>query len=54
MWGRETAGIAKGQVRRWIATSWMTGASKFFRLVTQIPMLGVGAYLALDGSSPAA
>jgi ATP-binding cassette subfamily C protein len=29
---------------------WISGASKFSRLVTQIVMLGVGAYLALHGS----
>jgi ATP-binding cassette, subfamily C, bacterial len=29
---------------------WISGASKFARLVTQIVMLGVGAYLALHGS----
>jgi len=29
---------------------WISGASKFSRLVTQIIMLGVGAYLALHGS----
>ena len=36
-------------MRRSTASFWISGASHFLRLITQIAILGWGAYLALDG-----
>lgn len=49
MWGRETAESLKAQVSAQDRNILMTGASKFFRLGTQVAMLGWGAMLSLDG-----
>lgn len=48
-WGREQANALKAQVDGQERNVWISGSSKFVRLVTQILMLGVGAYLALRG-----
>lgn len=48
-WGREQAGALKAQLDGQERNVWISGSSKFVRLVTQILMLGVGAYLALNG-----
>lgn len=49
MWGRETAESLKSQVMAQDRNIMMTGASKFFRLGTQVAMLGWGAILSLEG-----
>lgn len=49
MWGRETAESLKSQVSAQDRNIMMTGASKFFRLGTQVAMLGWGAMLSLEG-----
>ena len=49
MWGRETAESLKAQVSAQDRNIMMTGASKFFRLGTQVAMLGWGAMLSLEG-----
>jgi len=49
MWGRETAESLKAQVSAQDRNILMTGASKFFRLGTQVAMLGWGAMLSLEG-----
>ncbi len=49
MWGRETAESLKAQTIAQDRNVLMTGLSKFLRLCTQIAILGVGAWLALDG-----
>ncbi|CAH1672207.1 Type I secretion system permease/ATPase [Hyphomicrobiales bacterium] len=49
MWGRETAASLKAQVSAQDRNIMMTGASKFFRLGTQVAMLGWGAMLSLEG-----
>ncbi|MGO4173215.1 type I secretion system permease/ATPase [Bosea sp. TAF32] len=49
MWGRETAESLKAQVSAQDRNIVMTGASKFFRLGTQVAMLGWGAMLSLEG-----
>ena len=49
MWGRETAESLKSQVSAQDRNILMTGASKFFRLGTQVAMLGWGAMLSLEG-----
>lgn len=49
IWGRETAESLKAQVSAQDRNIMMTGLSKFFRLGTQIAMLGWGAWLSLSG-----
>ncbi|HEV7256220.1 MAG TPA: type I secretion system permease/ATPase [Bosea sp. (in: a-proteobacteria)] len=49
IWGRETAESLKAQVSAQDRNILMTGFSKFFRLGTQIAMLGWGAWLSLSG-----
>lgn len=49
IWGRETAESLKAQVSAQDRNIMMTGFSKFFRLGTQIAMLGWGAWLSLSG-----
>lgn len=48
-WGRTQAEALKAQLDGQERNVWISGSSKFVRLVTQIMMLGVGAYLALKG-----
>lgn len=48
-WGREQANALKAQLDGQERNVWISGSSKFVRLVTQILLLGVGAYLALRG-----
>jgi ATP-binding cassette subfamily C protein len=50
IWGRETAESLKAQVCAQDRNVMMTALSKFFRLGTQIAMLGWGAWLSLEGS----
>lgn len=50
IWGRETAESLKAQVSAQDRNNIMTAISKFFRLGTQIAMLGWGAWLSLEGS----
>lgn len=50
IWGRETAESLKAQVSAQDRNIVMTALSKFFRLGTQIAMLGWGAWLSLEGS----
>jgi ATP-binding cassette subfamily C protein len=50
IWGRETAESLKAQVSAQDRNIIMTALSKFFRLGTQIAMLGWGAWLSLEGS----
>lgn len=50
IWGRETVESLKSQVSAQDRNIIMTGLSKFFRLGTQIAMLGWGAWLSLEGS----
>lgn len=49
IWGRETAESLRAQVSAQDRNVVMTGISKFFRLATQIAMLGWGAWLSLSG-----
>src|SRR5260370_15743737 len=49
-WGGEQARALIFQGGALDRNFWISGASKFARLVTQIVILGVGAYLALHGS----
>ncbi|MEA2979132.1 MAG: ATP-binding cassette, subfamily type secretion system permease/ATPase [Alphaproteobacteria bacterium] len=49
-WGRDQARALIFQDGALDRNSWISGVSKFARLVTQILILGVGAYLALHGS----
>ena len=49
-WGREQARTLNVQRDALEANVWLTGIAKFARLITQIVMLGVGAYLALHGN----
>ncbi len=49
IWGREMAEALKAQVDAQDRNVVMTGVSKFFRLATQVAMLGWGAYLTLQG-----
>lgn len=49
-WGREQAHSLTLQARTLDRNFWISGASKFLRLVTQIAILGWGAYLALSGN----
>jgi ATP-binding cassette subfamily C protein len=48
-WGREQTGALTKQMTALDLSFWISGASRFFRLFTQIAILGWGAYLALDG-----
>jgi ATP-binding cassette subfamily C protein len=48
-WGREQTGALTKQVAALDSSFWISGTSRFFRLVTQIAILGCGAYLALNG-----
>jgi ATP-binding cassette subfamily C protein len=48
-WGREQARALTVQSDALDRNFWISGLSKFGRLVTQIVILGVGAYLALHG-----
>ncbi len=48
-WGREQANALKAQLDGQERNVWISGSSKFVRLVTQILLLGAGAYLALKG-----
>lgn len=48
-WGREQADALKAQLDGQERNVWISGSSKFVRLVTQILLLGVGAFLALRG-----
>ena len=49
-WGREQSRALERQGQAIDRNVWISGASKFTRLVAQILILGVGAYLALNGS----
>jgi ATP-binding cassette subfamily C protein len=49
-WGREQSRALERQGQAIDRNVWISGASKFTRLVAQIIILGVGAYLALNGS----
>jgi ATP-binding cassette subfamily C protein len=49
-WGREQAPALTFQSDALDRNFWIGGVSRFARLVTQIVILGVGAYLALHGS----
>jgi ATP-binding cassette subfamily C protein len=48
-WGREEARALRLQFDALDRNFWISGVSKYFRLVTQIAVLGFGAYLALEG-----
>lgn len=48
-WGREHARALSSQNVALDANFWISGSSKFFRLLTQIAVLGWGAFLALQG-----
>jgi ATP-binding cassette subfamily C protein len=48
-WGREQAQALTTQSGALERNFWISGASKMARLITQIVILGWGAYLALDG-----
>ena len=48
-WGREEARALHLQSEALDRNFWISGASKYFRLLTQIAVLGFGAYLALGG-----
>jgi ATP-binding cassette, subfamily C, bacterial len=49
-WGREQAQALTHQSNAHERNFWISGASKFARLVTQIAILGWGAHLALNGA----
>ena len=49
VWGREMAEALKAQIEAQDRNVVMAGISKFFRLITQVAMLGWGAYLTLEG-----
>ena len=49
-WGREQASALTLQMHALDRSFWISGVSRFCRLITQIAILGWGAYLALDGS----
>jgi len=49
LWGKEQAHALSWQIAALNRNFWISGASKFFRLITQIAVLGWGAYLALSG-----
>ncbi len=48
-WGREQARAIIQQMQAQDRNFYISGISKFFRLVTQVAMLGWGAYLAMTG-----
>ena len=48
-WGREQRLALTGHMHALDAGFWISGSSRFFRLLTQIAILGWGAYLALEG-----
>lgn len=48
-WGREQASALALQMGALDRNFWISGASKFTRMITQIAMLGWGGYLALGG-----
>ena len=48
MWGKETAKSLRAQVQAQDRNIYMTGVSKFIRLITQVSILGWGSYLALQ------
>jgi ATP-binding cassette subfamily C protein len=48
-WGREQTGALTKQMTALDLSFWISGVSRFFRLLTQIAILGWGAYLALEG-----
>ena len=47
-WGREQTGALTKQMTALDLSFWISGTSRFFRLLTQIAILGWGAYLALE------
>ena len=47
-WGHEQASALNRQMAALDSSFWITGTSRFFRLVTQIVILGWGAHLALN------
>jgi len=49
IWGRETRQSLRTQVLAQDRNIWLTGISKLIRLMTQVTLLGVGAWLALQG-----
>jgi ATP-binding cassette subfamily C protein len=49
-WGREQSEALSTQLGALDRSFWISGASRFIRLLTQIAILGWGAYLALQGS----
>ena len=49
IWGRDTAGSLQAQVRAQDRNIMMSSVSKAIRLLTQVGMLGWGAYLAIGG-----
>lgn len=49
LWGKEQAHALSWQMSALNRNFWISGASKFFRLITQIVVLGYGAYLAING-----
>jgi ATP-binding cassette subfamily C protein len=49
-WGREQSRALELQGQAVDRNVWISGASKFTRLAAQITILGVGAYLAINGS----
>lgn len=49
MWGRDTANSLTAQVRAQDRNIMTAAASRIIRLLTQVSMLGWGAYLAIDG-----
>src|SRR5690606_32703665 len=49
-WGREQAQALTQQLNAHERNFWISGSSKFARLVTQIAILGWGAHLALTGT----
>ncbi|MBA2125342.1 type I secretion system permease/ATPase [Hyphomicrobium methylovorum] len=49
-WGREQANALSSQINAHERNFWISGASKFVRLITQIVLLGWGAHLALNGT----
>ncbi len=48
-WGRDQARALSVQISALDRSFWISGVSRFLRLVAQIAILGWGAYLALDG-----
>jgi ATP-binding cassette, subfamily C, bacterial len=48
-WGRDQTNALTKQMTALDLSVWISGVSRFFRLLTQIAILGWGAYLALEG-----